>query len=598
VGVGQLQEQVAGRYRLVEPIGRGGSGVVWRAQDLRLQRAIAMKELLPPAAIDEADRRRLKRAVLREARAAARLQHPGAVAVYDVVEDGERQFIVMELVEAPDLSQVVARNGPLNPARTAAIGLELLEVLQAAHEAGIVHRDVKPGNVLVPSAGRCRLSDFGIASLIDDPSVTATGMVKGTPSYMSPEQATAGPLSAATDMWSLGATLYFAVEGRAPFDRGQAIATLTAIAMDDPQPFVLAGPLAAVLQPLFAKDPAARPGHEALRRSLQAVVDNAQRVNPLLGSSSSPPTEVFPAVPSPQPTARPNVQPDLTESQPVSRPAAAAPPESHAALTAPPAPLATQPPEHPLPAEAPALKAAPPRPTDLGGATRPATPRAPGSRRTSGAGTRSGLRVVVPAVLVATLLLAGYLMLTRAGSSRASGAAPPTTSPSRTPVGNATAATTHPSPTQAQPQAAATPAGWKSYADPDTGFRLAYPPTWIVVRNGTLTDFRDPATGTYLRIDHQSPPAPTADGPWYQLEPGFAAKNAGYQRIGITRTTFHGYAAAIWEYTYQGGGQQLHAVDIGIIVGDHGFGFNFQTTDAGWTQNQPLLTNLENAFQP
>ena len=420
MGVDQVQEQITGRYRLVEPIGRGGSGVVWRAQDLRLQRAIAMKELLPPAAIDEADRRRLQRAVLREARAAARLQHPGAVAVYDVVEDGERQFIVMELVEAPDLSQVVARNGPLDPARAAAIGLEVLEVLQAAHEAGIVHRDVKPGNVLVPSPGRCRLSDFGIASLIDDPSVTATGMIKGTPSYMSPEQATAGPLSPATDMWSLGATLYFAVEGRAPFDRGQAIATLTAIAMDDPQPFVRAGPLAAVLQPLFAKDPAARPGHEALRRSLQAVVDNRQRVNPLLGSSAPPTTEVFPAAPPPQPTARPNVQPDLTAAQPVLRPVAAAPPEPHAGLTAPPAPLATQPPERPLPAEAPPLKAAPPPSPDLVGATKPATPRAPGSRRIHGDGTRPGLRVVVPVVLLAALLLAGYLILTRSGPSRSS----------------------------------------------------------------------------------------------------------------------------------------------------------------------------------
>ena len=165
-------------------------------------------------------------------------------------------------------------------------------------------------------------------------------------------------------------------------------------------------------------------------------------------------------------------------------------------------------------------------------------------------------------------------------------------------MGKATAPTTHPTPTQAQPQPAAAPAGWKSYADPDTGFRLAYPATWTVVRNGTLTDFRDPATGTYLRIDHQSPPAPTADGPWYQLEPGFAANNPGYQRISITRTTFRGYAAAIWEYTYKGGGQRLHAIDMGIIVGDHGFGFNFQTTDALWTQNQPLLTNLENAFQP
>ncbi|MDQ6613382.1 MAG: protein kinase [Actinomycetota bacterium] len=596
MGVDQVQEQIAGRYRLIEPIGRGGSGVVWRAQDLRLQRAIAMKELLPPAAIGGADRRRLQQAVLREARAAARLQHPGAVAVYDVVEDGERQFIVMELVEAPDLSQVVALHGPLDPARTAAIGLELLEVLQAAHEAGIVHRDVKPGNVLVPSAGPCRLSDFGIASLIDDPSVTATGMVKGTPSYMSPEQATAGPLSFATDLWSLGATLYFAVEGRAPFDRGQAIATLTAIAMDGPQPFVLAGSMAAVLQPLFAKDPAARPGHEALRRSLQEVVDNGRRVNPLPASSAAPPTEVFPAAPAPQPTARPSVQPDLTEARPVVRPVADTRPEPRAAPSAPPPPPASQLLDRRLPTKTPALEVGQPRSPELAHTTRPAAARAPGPRRASGAGHRP-LRLLVPVTLVGALL-AGYLTLIRSGPSRSTGATLPNTSLSTTQVGKGATPTTHPPSTQAQPQPAAAPAGWKSYTDPDTGFRLAYPATWTMVRNGTLTDFRDPATGTYLRIDHQSPPASTADGPWYQLEPGFAANNPGYQRIGISRTTFHGYAAAIWEYTYQGGGQQLHAIDIGMIVGDHGFGFNFQTADTAWSQNQPLLTSLENAFQP
>ncbi len=118
------------------------------------------------------------------------------------------------------------------------------------------------------------------------------------------------------------------------------------------------------------------------------------------------------------------------------------------------------------------------------------------------------------------------------------------------------------------------------------------------MRNATLTDFRDPATGTYLRIDHQSPPAASADGAWYQLEPEFAASNPGYQRLGITRTTFHGYAAANWEYTYRGGSEQLHAIDIGMIVGDHGFGFNFQTTDAAWAEDQPLLNQLESGFQP
>ncbi|MDQ1368288.1 MAG: eukaryotic-like serine/threonine-protein kinase, partial [Acidimicrobiaceae bacterium] len=298
MGPKQLEDQIADRYQLMEPIGRGGSGVVWRAQDLLLERQVAMKELIPPVGIDEKDRRRLQQSVLREARAAARLHHPGAVSVYDVVNDAERLFIVMELVEAPDLSKVVNWNGPLDPSRAAAIGLELLEVLQVAHESRIIHRDVKPGNVLVPSEGRTRLSDFGIASFVDDPSVTATGILKGTPSYMSPEQAMGGTIGPATDLWSLGATLYFAVEGHAPFDKGgQPIPTMTAIALEEPQPFVRAGALGPVLESLFEKDPADRPVHEVLRRSLQTVQgagpgpDSSRRYS--LGSEEAPYTEVF-----------------------------------------------------------------------------------------------------------------------------------------------------------------------------------------------------------------------------------------------------------------------------------------------------------------
>jgi hypothetical protein len=629
VGLDQLRDQIADRYQLLQQIGKGGSGVVWRAQDLRLQREIAMKELLPPAGVDEPDRRRLQHGVLREARAAARLQHPGAVAVYDVVEDGERQFIVMELVEAPDLSQIVARHGPLDTFRTAALGLELLEVLQAAHESGIIHRDVKPGNVLVPLLGRCRLSDFGIASLIDDPSITATGMIKGTPNYMSPEQAMAGTMSAATDMWSLGATLYFAVEGHPPFDKGQPIATLTAIAIEDPQPFVRAGVLGPALKPLFSKDPADRPDHQALRRSLQSIAAMGPEIaidQALRGFSPDPaaatPTEALPATP-PEPGT---VWVDLESRQNEAR---LAPPAVHqrtavesltpggggqagespggvlggrwisqdsAGLETTPeeripgTPGAFQPPMVQQVHDIPAARPPPPKPRMPG---RAVTPRTLSSRLNE---HRRPIRRWVPAALVAALLvvIAGYLVVTLSGSNNTKGA--PNPAPSSTP-GQAAAR-----PTTSQPRTptaqGAIPAGWKSYTDPDTGFRLAYPSTWTVARNATLTDFRDPTSGTYLRIDHQSPPASTPDGPWYQLEPTFAATNPGYHRIDISRTTFHGYPAAIWEYTYRGGTQPLHAIDMGMIVGDHGFGFNFQTRDSDWGANQTLLNNLENSFQP
>ncbi|MDP9074810.1 MAG: hypothetical protein M3N98_11675, partial [Actinomycetota bacterium] len=201
-----------------------------------------------------------------------------------------------------------------------------------------------------------------------------------------------------------------------------------------------------------------------------------------------------------------------------------------------------------------------------------------------------------PALLLLLLVPAGLLIVaTQMVHHRSTPSATP-------PAGTTLAPTTTskgqgPRPTGAAPAAAA-PAGWHTYTDPDTGFTLAYPPTWNVQRRGTLTDLRDPASPTYVRIDHQTPPAPTADGPWYALEPAFAASNAGYKRIGITRTTFKGNPAAIWEYTYGSGDQTLHAIDLGMIAGSHGFAFNFQTTDANWAQAQGLLTAVEDSFQP
>jgi hypothetical protein len=149
----------------------------------------------------------------------------------------------------------------------------------------------------------------------------------------------------------------------------------------------------------------------------------------------------------------------------------------------------------------------------------------------------------------------------------------------------------------AVPTVDAVPAGWTAYTDKATGFRVAYPAGWTVSRRGTITDFRDPRSGTYLRIDHQSPPGATPDGPWYALERPFAAANPGYQRVGITRTVFHGHPAAVWEYTYGSGSNRLHAIDVGMIAGNYGYALNFQTADAVWAQQQSLMRSLENAFQ-
>lgn len=262
---------VAGRYELGETIGAGGMGVVWRAQDLVLGRTVALKEIRMTRAPGERSRAAEHARALREARAAAQLSHPNVVGVYDVIDDGERIFIVMEHVAAPTLEEVVARTGPLDPKRAARYGLDLVAALNAAHARGIVHRDVKPANVMIEPDGRARLTDFGIASVQGDPRLTQTGVLIGSPHFMAPERATGAPAGPASDVWSLGATLYYAVEGTRPFDGEGAVATLSAVVSTEPAPPERAGPLAALIVSLLDKDPGTRPRLDEVRAALQQV---------------------------------------------------------------------------------------------------------------------------------------------------------------------------------------------------------------------------------------------------------------------------------------------------------------------------------------
>ncbi len=284
---------LGGRYALVEVLGHGASGVVWRARDQLLHRDVAVKEIRFPVVAGRGAQADLREAILREARAAARLNHPGAVTVYDVVEDDGRPLIVMELVDAPTLAELVERSGPLPPAEVAAIGAELLDALDAGHAAGIVHRDVKPGNVMVDeSSGRVRLADFGVASVLDDARITSGGAMVGSPAYMAPEQVTGEEIGRPADMWALGATLYFAVEGRPPYDKGTAVPTMMAIVREPPRPPVRAGTLGPLLEALLDKDPAARPTAPFLRLWLAEVAGGAA------GAEALDATSQFPVLPS------------------------------------------------------------------------------------------------------------------------------------------------------------------------------------------------------------------------------------------------------------------------------------------------------------
>ncbi|WP_232807350.1 serine/threonine-protein kinase [Geodermatophilus chilensis] len=267
------QRLLAGRYALREVLGRGGMGVVWLATDLRLERPVAVKEVTFALHLSDDERRRLRERTLREARTAARLDHPSVTAVYDVVEEDGRPWLVMEHVESCSLQQVVDGEGPLPWPVVARIGLDVLAGLTAAHEAGVVHRDVKPANVLVAPDGRACLTDFGIATATGDPAITTTGAIIGSPSYMAPERAHGERPGPAADLWSLGATLWTAVEGHAAFARGEPMATLMAVVTEELPPPTLAGPLEPVLRGLLAKDPATRMTAEQARRELHAVLD-------------------------------------------------------------------------------------------------------------------------------------------------------------------------------------------------------------------------------------------------------------------------------------------------------------------------------------
>ncbi|WP_435886655.1 serine/threonine-protein kinase [Streptomyces erythrochromogenes] len=263
---------LAGRYRLGAVLGKGGMGTVWRAQDETLGRTVAVKELRFSSGVDDDEKRRLITRTLREAKAIARIRSGGAVTVYDVVDEDARPWIVMELIEGPSLAEFIRENGPLTPHRAAEVGLAVLDVLRAAHGQGILHRDVKPSNVLIAGNGRVVLTDFGIAQVEGDPSVTSTGMLVGAPSYISPERARGQKPGPPADMWSLGGLLYASVEGTPPYDKGSALATLTAVMTEPVDPPKNAGPLTEVIYGLLAKDPARRLDEGRARAMLTAVI--------------------------------------------------------------------------------------------------------------------------------------------------------------------------------------------------------------------------------------------------------------------------------------------------------------------------------------
>ncbi|WP_437067104.1 serine/threonine-protein kinase [Streptomyces sp. enrichment culture] len=276
-GVGRV---LAGRYRVTARLGRGGMGVVWRAVDEVLGREVAVKELRTYTDSAGPELSDLRLRMQREARAAARVRHPGVIAVHDIAEVDGRPLIVMELVDGPSLDDVLRERGTLDPREAAGIGAKVMDALAAAHRVGVLHRDVKPGNILLDRSGRVVLTDFGIATM-DDPGdgsethLTRSGEIVGSLDYLAPERAQGGLPGPASDIWALGATLYAAVEGASPFRRTSTYSTLTAIVAEPLPEAHRAGPLGPVLTGLMAKHPDARPDADRAREQLEAVASGA-----------------------------------------------------------------------------------------------------------------------------------------------------------------------------------------------------------------------------------------------------------------------------------------------------------------------------------
>ncbi|MFB7028814.1 MULTISPECIES: protein kinase [unclassified Streptomyces] len=539
---------LAGRYRLGESIGRGGMGKVWRAHDEVLHRVVAVKELTAGRFVAEADRLVLHARTQKEARAAARITHPGVVTVHDVLEHDDRPWIVMQYVDGPSLADAAKETGSIEPREAARIGLHVLGALRAAHAAGVLHRDVKPGNILLARDGRVLITDFGIAAIEGDSTITRTGEIVGSIDYLAPERVKGGDPGPASDLWSLGATLYTAVEGTSPFRRTSPISTMQAVVTEEPPHPEKAGALAPVIVALLRKDPEQRPRADEVGRMLLEAMEGrasasaqayvpTQRVtredldpaedpgdrNARTGEAGTADRSDQAHQPHP---AHPADRPDRTQHRPEPGTSGAAPRGSTAQWPQPPRSLPQSPQSRPPLVSPPS----PSSPTLVPGPAHPPSGR--GRRRT-----------VVLAALLAGLVAGGavFAAMNYAGGDRGTGAT------------GGTATATAPTPSaggDGKAGKAGIPAGWHRVDDPE-GFSLLVPDGWKRQTEGDQIDYT-PDNGNH-RIRISIDRSPDFENPYMHaldLE-RVLAKRMDYARIKLLPTTYRDQTlSCLWEFTW------------------------------------------------
>ncbi|RSN22952.1 serine/threonine protein kinase [Streptomyces sp. WAC 05977] len=428
IDTGQL---IAGHYRLVEQIGSGAMGVVWRAIDVRLERSVAVKQILPQPGVSEAERDNMRQRAMREAKNAARFQHPNAIVVFDIAEHGGDPCLVMEYLNGPSLSAIIAEEGTLPLGRVAKIGEQVASALVAAHRAGIVHRDVKPGNILIDESGTAKITDFGISRAAGDMTLTQTGLIGGTPAYLAPELARGSDPVPSSDVFALGATLYQAIEGQTPYgNSSNQLALLYAAANGQINPPQQAGPATALLMSLLRTEPTERPSMAEARERLAALAANESAA----GTAASP--RLFgagggrqPAVPDTPGHGLPGGdRPPWQRTDKPAQSAAAAPPQptkTHSPTAAfipmrsPSAPPNTPP--RPVAAMSPPPSAAAPM--------RPSPAKPADAKRKAVLFAGAGAAVVVIAVIVFLVLNSGNGGNTQGGNNAGANPQPGTSAP-------------------------------------------------------------------------------------------------------------------------------------------------------------------------